>query len=354
MELRVDPVYCWYESDEFRTAVLNRHLESRRVSLAAKAKRKEEKKAAGGYQIDMDKPHFEVGKKYFYSWSYDGDDYCSIIEVVGRTNCFVKFLQHDEEKRIKVYFDGKEEILSWGSLYHFRASNVCKSDEELEAERTQKEEEERARQEEEYRMVHENSELEIEECKRIEKEHPITGNEKFIIKVEWIEGYKDTCEYIEGHEFTLLAADMIFGMMDMSRVNMAGYDKCKFSIIMDGETVLVDRYDLGDGYGGLMGFLKGYDYSWIEDLRKERDAQAVGGQISSVEVAPYITEAIEFRKFVNLVTLTFSTVDELVGIAMKQPSIDKVKALIFQTSQVDQKKGEELYKRLKPYLEAMQ
>lgn len=138
-------------------AEIDYHIKNRVQHLKEKEERKQAKNAAGKYVVDLSKPHFEVGQKYFMNYCNDDPwEHTAIIKVVKRTACFVSFVhcygnkEDSEITRAKVSVYENEEILSFGSFYYFHASNRCLSEAEK-AEQKVKEEIELTKQQDAYK-----------------------------------------------------------------------------------------------------------------------------------------------------------------------------------------------------------
>lgn len=341
-----------FRTEEGRSQYIEKYIAGRKESVERKERRKSDKKAKGKYTIDAEKPHFEVGRKYFYNWSYDGEDYDSVIEVISRTDCFVTFKQRGETKRVKVYFNGNEEVLSF-SVYYFCASNVCKTDDEL-AEIKAKQEREKEKQ----RKVEEEHEHDIlDQIQKIEDEHPVTDSQKYCVRIIWVEGYEFECKYMNGRKFSLVAAEKIFALVDTDRVDRAlGYDKWKFEIIdSNGENVLTDRYDMGDNNGGLIKFLQNTNYGVdISGIIDEYNNQIVGGQIVSISLAPWVEELKKERDRVfeemekeASMMLDMMSVEELKNLAMALNDVEMIRYLGRYVYSINKEKGEQLWAELK-------
>lgn len=254
-------INCRYRSAESRQRAIDCHIENRKQWLQHKAERKQAQDAAGKYCIDESKPFFEIGQEYFYNGCYDGDDYTNTIKIVKRTACFVSYVRtyanREDGKilRAKVQVDQNGEYISQNYDW-FRACNKCATAEEIaEAENTKQLE--LVKQAEVQRK---QELLELEAIKAIVKQNPVKADDEYTIKIEWIEGLPETCEYMEGRILSVVAAEKIFFMVDNARKNITGYDKWKFEILQaeQPEPVWVDRYDMGDGNGGLIEFMSRY------------------------------------------------------------------------------------------------
>lgn len=300
-------VNCWYRTGEARQTSIDLHIKNRVKTLESKEKRKQKKNVAGKYVVDLSKPHFEVGEKYFMEYYNDDPwSHTAVIKVIKRTACFVTFLHchgtREDEKttRAKVTADKNGEYLSFGSFYYFRASSRCLTAEE-EAEQRKLDEMKLAEQEK-MRVAEERAEF--EEIKRIIAENPVCDNDLYTVKIEWCEALIETADYMENRIISIPAAEKIFSMVDESRAKREhyGYDKWKFQILKKGEKepVWIDRYDMGDGNGGFIAFMKRYKEGRDENFCNMIDtleSMVSGGYIlSSVSVAPWIEEAISDRE----------------------------------------------------------
>lgn len=284
----------YYRTADARQRAIDEHIQRRAANLAWKATRKQAKDAAGKYTVDNSKPHFEPGKRY--AMSYYNDDpweHTTVIEIISRTACFVTLAhcygeRKTDEQRVKVACDDRGEYLSWGSFYYFRAESRCMTAEE-QAE-TEKREAETQEIQQQNDLAAELAEL--EKIKLIVSENPVNAGDLYKVKIEWIEGIHEAAEYMEGREISIKAAEKIFSAVDAARVERgAGYDKWKFQILKSGESapVWVDRYDMGDGNGGFLAFMRRYvagrdgDFvSMVDSL----EALATGNGIVSVQILP--------------------------------------------------------------------
>lgn len=200
---------------------------------------------------------FEVGREYIRSWSYDGDDFSTVCKVVKRTPQFVTIQERgDRERRCKINICNGVENIHPDSLMGYYANEVLPTEEEREEQRKQEE----AERETVAARLKEAAEVEAEQITAIIEKFPHEDGRPFV-RVEWVEGYNCTIKALCGKNLSIIAADMIFGKMDKRRHNdpdFLGYDKCKFSLYYNEENY-TDRYDLGDGFGGLIKFLSSYD-----------------------------------------------------------------------------------------------
>lgn len=254
-------INCCYRSAESRQRAIEYHVENRKKRLQYKAERKQAQSAAGKYCIDESKPYFEVGQEYFCNCNYDGDSYTIFIKIIKRTACFVSYVrvyanrEDDKIVRAKVQVDQNGEYIS-SNYDWFRACNRCATAEEI-AEVKNAKQKEFDKQAEAQRK---RELLELEAIKVIVEQNPIKAGDEYTIKIEWIEGLPETCEYMDGRILSVVAAEKIFFMVDNARKNGPGYDKWKFEILQAGQAnpVWVDRYDMGDDNGGLIKFMSCY------------------------------------------------------------------------------------------------
>lgn len=299
-------VNYWFRTAEQRQLCIDKHVKDRKDHIAAKEAKKQAKNAAGKYVVDLSKPHFEVGQKYFMNYYNDDPwQHTAVIKVVKRTACFVSFVhcygdrEDNEITRAKISVYENEEILSFGSFYYFHASSRCMTEAE-EAEQKAQEEIELAKQQEE-RKAKELAEL--EEIKRIISENPVSASDAYMVKIEWCEGIMETSDYMEERLISVKAAEKIFSMVDASRVQSGycGYDKWKFQILERGDEnpVWVDRYDMGDNNGGFIAFMRQYINGRgpeFENMVSILAAMASDSGIISVSFAPWVEDAIKSRK----------------------------------------------------------
>lgn len=298
----------YYNTADARQRAIAEHIQCRAANLAYKAARKQAKDAAGKYTIDQNKPYFQPGQRYFMSYYNDDPwEHTAVIEIISRTACFVTLARcygerKADKQRVKVTCDDRGEYLSWGSFYYFRAESRCMTEEEqAEAKKEETKEQEIRRQND---MASELAEL--EEIKRIISENPVNDGDLYKVKIEWIEGMQEAADYMDGREISIEAAEKIFSMVDAARVERgAGYDKWKFQIVKAGETapVWVDRYDMGDGNGGLLAFMRRYVAerdpafaSMVESL----EALVTGNEILSVSILPGLEEAMKKQHDKNI------------------------------------------------------
>lgn len=293
----------WYRTAERRQADIDKHIKNRLEHFAYKAERKQAKNAAGKYTIDESKPHFEVGQKYFMNYTNDDPwDHTAIIKVIKRSACFITFVhcygdREMDQERAKVSVDGNGEYISPGSFYYFQADNRCLTAEE-EAEQAAQEE---TRKAEEAGKQIEREMAELEEIKRVIKENPVSSSDIYTVKIEWIEGINEACDYMDGRTISIKATEKIFTMVDASRVDRGlGYDKWKFQILKRGEIspVWVDRYDMGDDNGGFIAFMKRYKKgrsAEFSEMVNTLEAMAGQQKIISVSFAPWFEKAVKMR-----------------------------------------------------------
>lgn len=146
---------------------------------------------------------------------------------------------------------------------------------------------------------------------------------------------------MEERTISIKAAEKIFFMVDETRAKRKnyGYDKWKFQILKNDEKepVWVDRYDMGDGNGGFISFMKRYkegrDINFC-DMVDTLEAMATDGYIlSSVSIAPRIEEAIFNREKAQkeqlnrqLEMLEFLTDAQLSAVVLMIPNDDPQKA----------------------------
>ena len=103
---------------------------------------------------------------------------------------------------------------------------------------------------------------------------------------------------------SISAADIIFEHLDTERAqknkdeNRGGYDKTKYQIeYTDPENgnieTFVDRYDLGDGNGGIIKLMRAYGNNDFADYLERFTGR---GKIVSATVAPWMAEAVKARQ----------------------------------------------------------
>lgn len=247
---------CYYSfrSEQARQKHISDYLEGRRRHFERINARKNANKNPEAVQVTH---AFEVGREYIRSWSYDGDDFSTVCKVIKRTPQFVTIQERgDRERRCKINICNGVENIHPDSLMGYYANEVLPTEEEREEQRKQ---EEAARQERERRQFEAAGTEAVEIAVIIEKFPHEDGRPS--VRVEWVEGYDCTIKALCGKNLSIIAADMILGRMDNRRHNdpdFLGYDKCKFTLYYNEENY-TDRYDLGDGYGGLIKFLSSYD-----------------------------------------------------------------------------------------------
>lgn len=297
--------YLAFPSRERAEAYVEKHLNNRKKTLAYKAERKQKKSAAGKYTVDESKPHFEVGRRYSYGWSYDGYDYCRVIRVVGRTACFVSFVyegRYEEEKtqRAKVSCDNNGEYISPDhGFYWIRACNVLPTEEEqarIDAERAAQEQ--AAREAERAEMIR-KADARREVVEKLKAADPyVEGHTK--VTVEYCEGIVDHPVLKSGEVFSVAAAEQIYKYLDQAVHSDAhGYDKSWF--IVEGEIngesfVYKDRYDLGDNYGGLIAHIRRYAPDNCKPIADHMEEQLPGGRVVNVSFHPQIINFAEAVK----------------------------------------------------------
>lgn len=270
-----------YRTSEARQREIDRHIKNRSDRMRAKEARKQAKNAKGAYVIDESKPHFKPGDLCTMKY-YDDDpwEHTATIRIIKRTACFVTFAhvygeKEEKPQRVKVSVDQNGEYLSFGSFYYFRADTIEREQESEPAEETAITESE-------------NPETGREYIESVAASHPIQKGEP-VVTIHWSECPAFQSWKENELKLSVPAADIIFKHFDKRPTDGWCYYKTKYTIdyIQDGEAGnFTDRYDLGDGIGGL-----------IEEVRICRPGLAsfLEGFIPSVKVtvAPWATEAIK-------------------------------------------------------------
>lgn len=247
---------CYYSfrSEQAREKYISDHLEGRRRHFERINARKNANKNPETVQVTH---AFEVGREYIRSWSYDGDDHSTVCKVVKRTPQFVTIQERgDRERRCKIGIYNGVENIHPDSLTGYYANEVLPTEEEREEQRRREEAEREAVAD----RLKEAAEVETEQITAIIEKFPHEDGRPFVI-VEWVEGYDCTIQALCKKNLSIAAADLIFSEMDNRRHNdpdFLGYDKCKFILCCNGENYS-DRYDMGDGYGGLLRFLSTFN-----------------------------------------------------------------------------------------------
>lgn len=146
-------------------------------------------------------------------------------------------------------------------------------------------------------------------------EHPIVEGQP-VVRIHWSEHPAFSAWKDDELVLSVAAAEIILKTFDEQRhAEKEGYDKTKFSIEENGETVYGGgRYDLGDGDGGLCEHIRAFGRHLQEkghfgngkptEEDKQEGAEMVefanrlqsytpGGYIESVEPAPYMMDVLE-------------------------------------------------------------
>lgn len=246
---------CYYSfrSEQAREKYVSDYLEGRRRHFERINARKNANKNPETVQVTH---AFEVGREYVRSWSYDGDDHSTVCKVVKRTPQYVTIQERgDRERRCKIGIYNGVENIHPDSLTGYYANEVLPTEEEREEQRRREE----AEREAVAARLKDAAEVEAEQITAIIEKFPHEDGRPFV-NIEWIEGYDCTIQALCKKNLSIAAADLIFSEMDNRRHNdpdFLGYDKCKFTLYYNEENY-TDRYDLGDGYGGLIKFLSSY------------------------------------------------------------------------------------------------
>lgn len=312
-------VYAWrgtagkpYAHYSFRAAAereswIASEVRAQEKRNARKAERAEAKKAKAAAPKDENAPHFEAGKIYGYTWDAEGT-YYDEIEIVSRSAQYVTFYQlrrgerDGDPMRKKIEYNGNPDSWAYGEaiwidcISFCKAADVAPTEEEKEAARLAEE----AQREAEAAARREAAEAEAKEIERIKAAYPHSPNTPAVV-VEWVEGCECTSKALTAEPLSVEAFDRITEMMDNSRhndENFLGYDKLKFRLVgtrANGEPLeYVDRYDLGDGYGGFFKFLRACKNKANHDLADYLEQYTVAGHIT-VNTA-VITDFLELKK----------------------------------------------------------
>lgn len=247
---------CYYSfrSEQAREKYISDYLEGRRRHFERINAQKNANKNPEAVQVTH---AFEVGREYIRSWSYDGDDHSTVCKVVKRTPQFATIRERGgRERRCKINICNGVENIHPDSLIGYYANEVLPTEEEREEQRKQEE----AERETVADRLKEAAEVEAEQITAIIEKFPHEDGRPFV-SVEWIEGYDCTIQALCKKNLSIAAADLVFSEMDNRRhkdPDFLGYDKCKFILCCNGENYS-DRYDMGDGYGGLLQFLLSFN-----------------------------------------------------------------------------------------------
>lgn len=289
-------VNCYYRTAEQRQREIDRHIQNRIAAIQAKEARKQAKNTAGSYVVDKSKPHFEVGRDYFMT--YYGDDpyeHTATIRILKRSACFVTLVhvygeREDDPRRVKVSVDHNGEYLSYGSFYYFRASS-CVEQETAKEVCADQDAATQSAAEAEFVKERDEGRACIEE---IAARYPVKSGDP-VVTIHWSE---HPAFYSWGEDelkLSIAAAEIILRRFDQRPKDGFCYYKTKFTVdyIQDGEPgSFTDRYDLGDGIGGLISDIHRYRPALADFL----EAHTAAGRVVSVTVAPWVEKAVKARQ----------------------------------------------------------